>query len=523
MLRVLIALVTVFIVSRLAKLRSGLKAVDHLPGLRCAFTPISGWGFVIPTSLNPLLFNPGSNFFWSMKFNGLYPKYDIISIVPWLQGPATIFVSSVEMMRQIIGRTDAFDKLTDSPGVYLFGENVASLQREGWKKHRRILNPAFSPKLYNMVWNESIRIFHEMATCEGEWKDAPVADVTTLTARFALMVVSSCAYDFRFTWSDPLPTAASGGEKTIRECFDIALNSIPIRLLAPRWAYSLPSKMLRRVDYAFNRLTSFSKSQVALRREQMINGTMDNDNGLGMSAVFNTLVRAGEDDGRFALSEREVVGNTFTMLFAGHETTARALSATLAMLSLHQDEQERVYQEITRVLPDGREPAFEDFDSFTHTRNCFTEAMRLYPPASVILREAMQDAVLSITDRDRGKKVRDVIIKKGTLTCIDVIGIHYNPRYFPDPEIFEPSRWEDSTVNTDAFVGFGHGPRVCIGDRFSIVESICFLVMLLRTWKVEVNLLNNETLEQWRQRVLTGKNTVTLCLGEVSLKLTKRS
>jgi cytochrome P450 len=73
------------------------------------------------------------------------------------------------------------------------------------------------------------------------------------------------------------------------------------------------------------------------------------------------------------------------------------------------------------------------------------------------------------------------------------------------------------------FVGFGHGPRTCIGNKFTMVETTCFLVMLLRGWKVGIGLLDDETPEEWHCRVLSGKVKVTLRLGAVSLKLTKRA
>jgi len=205
------------------------------------------------------------------------------------------------------------------------------------------------------------------------------------------------------------------------------------------------------------------------------------------------------------------------------ETTARTLNAILALLGLYQDEQDKVHQEIERILSDGRDPDFEDLESFTYLRQCIQETMRLYPPASLLLREAMRDVQLSVTKRATGETSHNVVIKKGTHVLVSVIGIHYNPRHFPDPEAFKPSRWADDSINSEAFVGFGQGPRACIGRKFSLAEATCFLVMLLRDWRVDVDLAEGETPQQWQERVMTGQITVLRGLGPIPVRLSRRN
>ncbi|KDQ08483.1 hypothetical protein BOTBODRAFT_179836 [Botryobasidium botryosum FD-172 SS1] len=161
------------------------------------------------------------------------------------------------------------------------------------------------------------------------------------------------------------------------------------------------------------------------------------------------------EGGKFAFNEEEVIGNTFIMLFAGHGTTARTSN------------------KIKQILPDGRDPTFEDFESFTKIRNCIQEAMRLYPP---------------FIGFDRDLRI--------CTSFIAMFPIDYNPRHFPDPETFKPSRWGDGSVNPDAFGGFGQGPRACIGRKFSLAEATCFAVMLLRDWRVEVDLAEGGTPQQ---------------------------
>ncbi|KDQ12284.1 hypothetical protein BOTBODRAFT_420075 [Botryobasidium botryosum FD-172 SS1] len=310
MLRAALGLAALFAISRLYKLWSGLKVVGHAPGIRCAFGATSILGLLIPKRLSSLFYNPGSNFLWEMiRSGGFETDTDIMTIVPWLHGDPIVVVSSVETMQQVAGYSDGFDKPTEK-GPVLFGSNVATLQKETWKKHRRVLNPAFSRKLYAMVWKESIRIFRDMVETEA-WDKKESVDIPTLgdlTAKFTLSIVASCAFGFRSTWSDSISTA--GTEMSLSRCLKVVIEEAPVRLLAPKWAYILPLEVLKRVDTAFTTIFSFMRSQIALRREKLADDDANDNSTTEKTNIFNNIVRASIDDGKFAFDEDEVIGNT---------------------------------------------------------------------------------------------------------------------------------------------------------------------------------------------------------------------
>ncbi|EGO23273.1 hypothetical protein SERLADRAFT_472187, partial [Serpula lacrymans var. lacrymans S7.9] len=189
----------------------------------------------------------------------------------------------------------------------------------------------------------------------------------------------------------------------------IMASNISLRMLTPRWAYLLPIERLRRVEAGFTNIFAFMKSQVAYRLDSIRKNEMVEDDDLGTNTVFNNIVKASVDGGKFTLNEGEVIGNTFVMLFAGHETSSRTLTAALALLGLYQDKQEQALFEIERVLPGRREPIIQDFESFKYILNIIQETMRLYPPIPLVVREAIQDTLLTITDPTTGQKVRDVV------------------------------------------------------------------------------------------------------------------
>lgn len=105
-----------------------------------------------------------------------------------------------------------------------------------------------------------------------------------------------------------------------------------------------------------------------------------------------------------------------------------------------------------------------------------------------------------------------------------MIFTEYNPRYFPDPHLYKPSRWYDQETGgaPDSFTAFSVGPRACIGRRFAAVEAVCWLAMLLRDFKVEVPSRPGETREETRERVMQAQLIMTLSVGDVPIRLIRR-
>ncbi|KDQ08633.1 hypothetical protein BOTBODRAFT_179703 [Botryobasidium botryosum FD-172 SS1] len=496
MLGAVLALAALFALSRLYKLWSGLKAVDYTPGIRCATGARFSLSALFRTRLDSTLFNnPGSGYVWeAQRAGGFKGDIDIISVVPWLQGDVSVIVSSLEMIQYILRHSDTFDK--EQAGSKLLGVNVLTVQKEPWKRHRRVVNPAFSKKLHDLVWKQSMQTFRDMVDVEGWDKEQSVT----------------------------IPVLESLTTKRHAHLISIPpVQDAPVRLITPRWAYVLPIQAIKRVDMAFNTVFSFMRAQIALRREKIASEEVTSDDAQGKNTIFDNIVKANIDGGKFAFDEDEVIANTLIMLLAGHETTPRTVNATLALLALYEEEQEKVYEEIRRTLPDGRDPDYEDFESFNQIRKCVQEAMRLYPPAPMLFREVMHDTHLNATDKVTGGISHSVTLKKGTRVILNLVDIHRDPRHFPEPEAFKPSRWDDDfTTSSDTFGGFGHGLRACIGRKFALTELTCFMVMLLRDWRVEVDLAEGETRKQWQKRVMTDKITVLHHLPPISVRFTRR-
>jgi cytochrome P450 len=181
------------------------------------------------------------------------------------------------------------------------------------------------------------------------------------------------------------------------------------------------------------------------------------------------------DDSGEKFSAQQVRDESITMLVAGHETTALALSYSCYLLAQHPEIQERLAEELQAVL-NGRIPTLEDLSSLTYTDAVIQESMRLYPPAWLIGREALEDCTIG-----------GYQINKGEQVILPQWVVHRDPRWYEDPLAFQPERWLDGlekSIPKFAYFPFGGGPRICIGNHFSLMEMKLALAILFQRFTV---------------------------------------
>jgi cytochrome P450 len=163
-----------------------------------------------------------------------------------------------------------------------------------------------------------------------------------------------------------------------------------------------------------------------------------------------------------------------TLFLAGHETTALALTYTLYLLARHPAVADELGRELDEVLGD-RAPAPGDLPRLRFTEMVVTEAMRLYPPAYAIGRQAVEACELGGYRLPAG----------GTALMLQWV-VHRDPRFYDEPERFHPRRWEGDLhkrLPRYAYFPFGGGPRVCIGNTFAMIEAVLVLACLCRRWR----------------------------------------
>ncbi|TFK72488.1 cytochrome P450 [Pluteus cervinus] len=514
--KVFLGIAVIFIISRINNFIKGLKAVSYLAGPRVPFPPLSLPGALLPT----LWWNPGPFFVWTWR-NHFYRTWgrETVAIVPWLSGQSTLVTTNLDVARQVTlgGHRSSWEKPLDkTQALFIFGMNLVTAEGELWRKHRRIVGPAFANDLYQFVWQETRNIYKDMIETEG-WSNVDtvsVSAVQNLTFKVALLVIGNCGFGFNFHWSEP-PTSADG-TTSIQESLHTITDWYMLDIVLPKWFTKLPVPQFRRYRAAKNQLMNFMHAQIAGRRNMIQGGAQLRKD------AFTILVKANEDEeAKLRLGDDELVGNVFAMLLAGHETTAHTMAATLGLLAINQDIQDETYEEIVSVIG-HRDPVFSDFTKLEKVTSAFYEALRMFPAGFLLIRKTTEDTVLHIPNPVGQEGTTSLPIPKGIEVIVDMIGVQNNPRYFDEPGKFKPQRWYGVSKESESFSAFSVGPRACIGRKFATLESVCFLTCLLRDWKVEPVLKSGETKEEWKERVVDAKITVTLGVKDIPIRFIRR-
>ena len=191
--------------------------------------------------------------------------------------------------------------------------------------------------------------------------------------------------------------------------------------------------------------------------------------------LLSMLLAARDADTGEGMSEAQVRDEVMTLLLAGHETTADALSWTFHLLAQHEDIQQRLHREIDEVLG-SRPPRYADLPALSYARQVLQEAMRLYPPAWLIERQVIAD-----------DEVGGFRIPAGSMVAISPYTLHRNPALWPDSERFDPDRFRpEATAERSrfAYLPFGAGPRVCIGAGLAMLDAHVILVMVAQRFRL---------------------------------------
>jgi cytochrome P450 len=177
------------------------------------------------------------------------------------------------------------------------------------------------------------------------------------------------------------------------------------------------------------------------------------------------------------MTDQQLRDEAMTIFLAGHETTANALTWTWYLLSQNPEAEAKFHAEIDEVLG-GQSPTAEHYPRLRYTEMVFAEAMRLYPPAWIIGRRALNDYQLN------GYQVpdRSIILMSQYL-------MHHNPKYFSEPDRFDPERWTPEAREARpkfSYFPFGGGPRLCIGESFAWMEGVLVMAALARKWQMRL-------------------------------------
>jgi cytochrome P450 len=334
-------------------------------------------------------------------------------------------------------------------GRWLLGTGLLTAEGDAWKRQRRLIQPAFARDRiadYARCMTDSVE--QMLAT----WRSGTVVDIHQEMMNLTLRVVVRALFD--------LETMETG--KISRSLNTVMLNSIGGRLLLPPFFRYLPLPGMRDVRCAVNDMNAAVYEIIRQRRvsDKQISGNL-----------LSILMHARDEDGS-SITDEQVRDEVLTFLLAGHETTALTLSWALYLLAQNAEEEEKLHEEVDELA--GRLPGVSDLPSLTFVESVIKETMRLYPPAWSVARTAIADFELE------GYR-----IPAGANIVMSQWVMHRDPRFFSEPERFDPDRWSTSACQDlprFAYFPFGGGPRQCIGASFASTETILILATIVRRY-----------------------------------------
>lgn len=357
--------------------------------------------------------------------------------------------------------TPAFDAVR-----VVLGEGMLTSGGAFWKRQRRIAQPAFH--------GESVRhfgpIMARMATeCAEEWEAAAgrgeTVDACTAMMKVTLRIVAETLFgDDMADDADEINHVFP----TILACLAARVSS-PIR--APLW---MPTANNRQLRPALESLNAIVERLIATKRRRLAEGTQGD---AAHRDLLTILMLARDEETGESMSDRQLRDEVMTMMIAGHETTANALSWLWVLLDRHPDEQERLRSELVAATG-GRAPTVDDVTRLPRLKAVISETLRLYPPVWMFDRRALGPDDLG------GTKVA-----KGDLVIFCPYAIHRLPALWTDPEAFRPGRFEpgsEEQKNKFTYLPFSAGPRTCLGNSFAMIESQIIVGTLLARFRVRL-------------------------------------
>ncbi|ECO7023916.1 cytochrome P450 [Campylobacter jejuni] len=341
----------------------------------------------------------------------------------------------------------------------LLGESIFTTNGEVWKKQRELLRPSFEMTRINKVFNLMSEAVADMMDRFSKYPNHAIIEVdeamTFITADVIFRTIMSSKLD------------EEKGKKILNAFVTFQEQSVHTAMRRmfrfPKWlSYVLGDRKRAKAGDVIRQVLS-----------DIIKPRYDMADNVEFEDILGSLLLVVDADTNKRFSFEEILDQVAMLFLAGHETTASSLTWTLYLLSLYPKEQEKVYEEITQVLQGGA-IEISHLRQFKYLTNIFKESLRLYPPVGFFAREAKKDT-----------QVRDKLIKKGSGVVIAPWLIHRHEEFWTNPHGFNPSRFEGE-YKKDAYLPFGVGERICIGQGFAMQEAILILANILKTYKLEL-------------------------------------
>jgi cytochrome P450 len=367
--------------------------------------------------------------------------------------------------------------VTYRPLRALIGDGLLTSEGERWRRHRRLVQPVFTRRHVLAFGPAMTQAARRMTARWDSLADGSVISVSGQMSTLALDIVGQALFACDLTGdAATMGRAIDAGQRVA-----VLASFLPLSW-GPASSRALKA-VARRVGRTPDGIEGPTGRIVAARRAAGRPGPSADP--APVEDLLDVLLEARDPDGS-PLTDSEIGAEVATFMLAGHETTANTLSWSLALLSAYPSARQQLEAEVDSVLGE-RDPDADDADTLSWTRAVVAEAMRLYPPAWTIERDALAD------DTAHG-----VPVPAGSLVATPPYLVHRHPEFWPDPSGFDPTRFllgRDPRAAAQpgatersryAYIPFGGGRRACVGASFAELETVLVLATIARRYRLEL-------------------------------------
>ena len=378
-------------------------------------------------------------------------------IVHWkVGGVHEYMIANPDMIREILVRqADVFIKganYTSKKGglARFMGQGLVTSNGEFWKRQRRLVAPAFHTQRITAYADTMVN--YALDRMAG-WRDRMRLDIAEEMMQLTLMIVGRTLFD-----ADASTTA-----NQVKKAVEVVQKASNTAVLLPHW---VPTPLRIRSHYANAALDKIVYQFIRERRQS----------GEDKGDLLSMLLLSEDGDGE-RMTDKQVRDEAVTLFLAGHETTANALNWTWWLLAQSPPAEARLHEELDEVLQ-GNPPTLADLKRLPYTEMVIKESMRLMPPVWSIGRVASRDA-----------DVLGYAFPAKTRVNIVIYCVHRHPDIWEQPNEFIPERWAGESMDQlhrYAYLPFGGGPRICIGNGFATMEANLLLAAMAQRYRMRL-------------------------------------
>jgi len=336
------------------------------------------------------------------------------------------------------------------------GRGTFLLEGDEWKRQHKLVQPAFHTK---RIMSYIDTILNHTERMIADWEEGQVYDMAHEMHKVTMATIGEILFNV-----EDIEKEAGNLADAIAILSDMTVRESSALMPVPDW---VPTPRNLKENHAMETLDKFMMDIIKERQQANV------DKGDVLSALIDTVDTEGEK-----LTDKQIRDELLTLFVAGHETTAGLLAWCFYLLTEHQEIQDKLATEAITTL-NGEMPTLETLGTLKYTEQVLLETLRLYPPVWMLpTRSPIEDITIG-----------GHVIPKGSMVFISPWVIHHDPRFFDDPQTFDPDRFSEGykkRIPSFAFFPFSGGSRVCIGQHLAMMEAQIILSTVIQNFKLEL-------------------------------------